>query len=140
MRQAQDLADQTMRKLAAQAHGEVLTQVLQAWSQRAPDQLPTARDLGRLNAPQRQAWHAALAREASNSADQALLRLEIAAEVPTPASHLDQRRAMQLTLLTQKNQATPRETWASDVEKVLASAHTEESAKRLQTVLKVFLR
>ncbi len=141
MRHAQDMAEQTMRRLAAQAHGEVLTQVLQAWQERRPEPLPSARELGSKVTPaQRQSWVQALAAAPAGSADQALLRLEIAAEAPTPAQHLEARRAMQLTLLTQRHQASPRETWAQDVEKVLASPHNDDNARRLQTVLKSFLR
>lgn len=141
MRHAQDMAEQTMRRLAAQAHGEVLTQVLQAWQERRPEPLPSARELGSKVTPaQRQSWVQALAAAPAGSADQALLRLEIAAEAPTPAQHLEARRAMQLTLLTQRHQASPRETWAQDVEKVLASPHNDDNALRLQTVLKSFLR
>ena len=69
-----------------------------------------------------------------------MLRLEIAAEVPTPASHIEERRRMQLLLLTQRNQATPRETWAQDVAQVLTEPHADDTARRLQAALKVFLR
>ena len=142
MRHAQDLAEQTMRKLSAQAHGEVLSHLIHAWKDRQPEKLPGAKELGaRVAAGQRQAWQAALAsapKEGQGS--QALLRLEIAAEVPTPASHLEERRRMQLTLLTQRHQASPRETWAQDVAQVLAEPHAEDSARRLQAALKVFLR
>ncbi|MEY2661479.1 MAG: hypothetical protein RLZZ123_2651, partial [Pseudomonadota bacterium] len=55
-------------------------------------------------------------------------------------SHLEERRRMQLTLLTQRHQASPRETWAQDVAQVLAEPHAEDSARRLQAALKVFLR
>ena len=128
-------------KLAAQAHGEVLTQLLQAWKDRSVEQLPAARELGaRVTPAQRQAWAGALSKAPTGNPSASLLRLEIAAEVPTPASHIDERRAMQLTLLTQRNQASPRETWATDVEHVLASAHAEDTARRMQSVLKVFLR
>ncbi len=141
MRHAQDMAEQTMRKLAAQAHGEVLTQVLQAWQERRPDPLPSARELGAQVTPaQRLSWVQAVSGAPTGNAEQALLRLEIAAEVPTPAQHIEARRAMQLTLLTQRHQASPRQTWAQDVEKVLASPHQVENARRLQTVLKALLR
>jgi hypothetical protein len=142
MRHAQDLAEQTMRKLSAQAHGEVLSHLIHAWKDRQPEKLPGAKELGaRVAAGQRQAWQAALSsapKEGQGSL--ALLRLEIAAEVPTPASHLEERRRMQLTLLTQRHQASPRETWAQDVAQVLAEPHAEDSARRLQAALKVFLR
>ena len=141
MRHAQDMAEQTLRKLSAQAHGEVLTQVLSAWKDRSAEQLPAARELGgKLGPAQRQAWASAMSQPPAGSADEPLLRLEIASDVPTPAAHLEARRAMQLKLLTQRHQATPNQTWVSDVEKVLASAHAEDSARRLQSVLKVFLR
>jgi hypothetical protein len=69
-----------------------------------------------------------------------LLRLEIAAEVPTPADHQAARRALQLQLLTQRNQAGPSETWAEDVAQVLSGPHEETAARRLQNALKNLLR
>jgi hypothetical protein len=70
----------------------------------------------------------------------ALLRLEMAAEVPSPADLLADRRALQLQLLTQRNQPGPRETWAQDVAQVLSGPHDEAAARRLQNVLKNLLR
>ncbi|MDZ4163337.1 MAG: hypothetical protein U1D28_15865, partial [Burkholderiales bacterium] len=72
--------------------------------------------------------------------NEALLRLEMAAEVPTPASHLDARRALQLQLLTRRHEAAPAETWPQDATRVLASAWDEESARRLQHALKPLIR
>jgi hypothetical protein len=69
-----------------------------------------------------------------------LLRLEMAADVPTPADKLSDRRALQLQLLTQRNQPGPSETWAQDVAQVLSGAHDEATARRLQNVLKNLLR
>ena len=69
-----------------------------------------------------------------------MLRLEMAAEVPTPAEHLSERRALQLQLLTQRREAGPAETWAQDVAQVLGSAHDEASARRLQNALRQLLR
>jgi hypothetical protein len=142
MRNAQELADNALRKLAAQAHGEVLTHLLQAWKDRQPEQVPALRELGgKLNPNQRQAWVTAIGQAPSGGAGaDALLRLEIAADVPTPASHIDARRRMQLLLLTQRNQAGPKETWAQDVASVLAEPHADDSARRLQAALKSFLR
>ena len=48
--------------------------------------------------------------------------------------------ALQLQLLTRRNEAGPRETWGRDVASVLASAHSEGQARRLQNVLRVLLR
>ena len=93
-----------MRKLAVQAHGETLTQLLSAWQARQADALPTAQALGKgVQASSRQAWVQALSREAQpGGAAQSLLRLEMAAGVPTPAEHLADRRALQLQLLTRQ--------------------------------------
>ena len=82
----------------------------------------------------------ALGQAPQAAADQALLRLEMAAEVPTPAEHLSERRALQLQLLTRRNEAGPAETWAQDVARVLGTAHDEASARRLQNALKNLLR
>jgi len=140
-RQALELADTALRKLAMQAHGETLVHLLGAWQQRQSEQLPAAKDLGaRLSAQQRQDWAKALQAAPQGSPDQALLRLEIAAEVPTPASHVDARRMLQLQLLTKRNDAGPAQTWAHDVAQVLASSYEEENAKRVQAALKVLLK
>jgi len=140
-RQALELADTALRKLAMQAHGETLVHLLSAWQQRQSDQLPAAKDLGaRLSAQQRQDWAKALQAAPQGSPDQALLRLEIAAEVPTPASHVDARRMLQLQLLTKRNDAGPAQTWAQDVAQVLGSSYEEENAKRVQAALKVLLK
>ena len=140
-RHALEQADTALRKLAMQAHGETLVHLLGAWQQRQSDQLPAAKDLGaRLSAQQRQDWVKALQAAPQGSPDQALLRLEIAAEVPTPASHVDARRMLQLQLLTKRNDAGPAQTWAHDVAQVLGSSYDEENAKRVQAALKVLLK
>ena len=71
---------------------------------------------------------------------EALLRLEMAAGVPTPAQHLDARRTLQLQLLTRRNDPAPAQTWAEDVARVLASPFDAEFAKRLKGVLRVLLK
>ncbi len=132
-----------MRKLAAQAHGEVLTQLLTAWEKRDAETLPTAQALGgRAGASARSTWAQALAGAAAggDQAAQSMLRLEMAAEVPTPAEHLSARRMLQLQLLTQRNAAGPSETWMQDVAKVLAAPHDAAAARRLQTALKALLK
>ena len=141
-REAREHAEQALRKLAAQAHGETLTQLLSAWKNRQAEALPSAQALGKgVQAASRQAWAQALGRPAqSGAAAQSLLRLEMAAEVPTPAEHLADRRALQLQLLTRRNEAGPTETWAQDVAQVLGTEHDEASARRLQNALKQLLR
>jgi len=139
--QALEAAQASLRKLAAQAHGEVLTQLMTAWEQRDAQQLPTAQALGpRLTPAMRSAWAAAVSKAASALAGETLLRLEMAAEVPTPAEHLSDRRMLQLQLLTRRNAASPNETWAEDVAKVLASPFDAAVARRLQNVLKALLK
>ena len=140
-RQALESAQTALRKLAAQAHGEVLTQLLHAWSQRDAAQLPAAQALGgRLTPAQRTQWAQALQAAPAAPADTALLRLEMAAELPTPAAQLEARRALQLQLLTRRHDPAPTQTWASDAAQVLASAHDEANARRLQAALKVLLK
>jgi hypothetical protein len=134
-------AEQQMRRLAAMAHGEVLTQLLSAWEQRQPEAMPTAQALGsRVNAASRSAWVQALGAAAPSADATALLRLEMAAEVPTPAEQLAERRQLQLQLLTRRNDPTPAQTWAQDVARVLAQPHDAAQARRLQTVLKTLLK
>ena len=143
-REAMENAQLALKKLAAQAHGEALTQLLGAWQQRQPDQVPTVQELGRAVAPAvRSAWTQALGAAPAAAADktaEALLRLEMAAEVPTPAEHLDARRALQLKLLTRRNDPAPAQTWGQDAAAVLADAHDDTSARRLQNALKALLR
>jgi hypothetical protein len=140
-REAMERAEMSLRKLAAQAHGETLTRLMSAWQDRQASALPSAQELGKaVNASTRQAWTQALEAQDQAPVGSALLRLEMAAEVPTPAEHLNERRALQLQLLTQRNQPGPAETWAQDVAKVLSAPHEEGTARRLQNVLKTLLR
>src|SRR5690606_11401108 len=126
-RQAMEAAQSSLRRLAEQAHGEVLTQVMDAWKQRDAQQLPAAQALGGRVAPaQRTAWAGALDQPARELPGEALLRLEIAAETPTPAEHLSERRLLQLQLLTRRNAPSPAETWTQDVASVLEGAHDEK--------------
>ncbi|MBT2304723.1 DUF349 domain-containing protein, partial [Variovorax paradoxus] len=143
-REALERAELSLRKLAAQAHGEALTQVLGAWEQRDASKLPSAQELGRAVTPAvRGQWSQALSAgptAAAVDAAEALLRLEMAAEVPTPAEQLDARRALQLKLLTKRGDPAPAQTWGQDAGKVLAAEHDAASARRLQNALKALLR
>jgi ATP-dependent RNA helicase SUPV3L1/SUV3 len=141
LRDGMDKAQLALKKLAAQAHGESVVGLLTAWEGRNAEALPTAQQLGRGLAPAaRTQWAQALAKPASGDAAQALLRLEMAAEVPTPAEQLDARRMLQLQLLTKRGEAAPKDTWQQDAATVLASAHEEKNARRLQNALKALLR
>ena len=140
-REALERAEMSLRKLAMQAHGESLGRLMSAWQERQAESLPTSQELGKaINAQARQAWVQAVSAEPQAPAANALLRLEMAAEVPSPADLLADRRALQLQLLTQRNQPGPRETWAQDVAQVLSGPHDEAAARRLQNVLKNLLR
>lgn len=140
-RDAMERAQQQLKKLAAQAHGETLTQLMSAWAERSGEAVPAVQQLGsRVNAAQRQSWVQALSSAPQAAASEALLRLEMAAEVPTPADHIHDRRALQLQLLTRRTDPAPAQTWAQDAAKVLASAHNEAQARRLMACLKVLLR
>jgi ATP-dependent RNA helicase SUPV3L1/SUV3 len=141
-RQAVEHAEIALKKLASQAYGEALTQLLQAWQRRQPDAIPQGAALGGIAAIQaRSLWAQTLGQAAQGSvAADLLVRLEIAADLPTPAAHLGDRRAMQLQLLTRRNDPSPEQTWAQDVNKVLQGAYDDAVAQRLQPVLKVLLR
>ncbi|MCZ8092450.1 MAG: DUF349 domain-containing protein [Acidovorax sp.] len=140
-RDAMEHAQQALKKLAAQAHGEALTQLLSAWEKRDAAQVPSAQDLGgRVTPAVRSAWTQALSAAPKGDAAQALLRLEMAAEVPTPAEHIAARRMLQLQLLTRRNDPAPDQTWGADAAQVLASASDAAGARRLQNVLKALLR
>jgi len=134
-------AQDALRRLAAQAHGEVLTQLLHAWEKRDPEQMPAAQAIGnKVNALQRSHWSQAIGKAPSGDATQALLRMEMAADLPTPAAHMDARRALQLQLLTRRHDPSPQMTWAKDAGDVLSTAYDESTGRRLQSALKVLLK
>ena len=143
-REAMDHAQLALRKLAAQAQGEVLNQLLGAWEQRDAAAIPPASDLGRgVTASVRNQWAQALGAAPAGDADavgEALLRLEMAADVPTPADQIDARRALQLKLLTRRNEPGPADTWVQDTSRVLAATHDAGQARRLQSALRALLR
>ena len=140
-REALEHADAALRKLAVQAHGEALTNLLVAWQHRQADQVPGQQELGRaVTSAVRGAWAQAISGAPKGEAAEALLRLEMAAEVPTPAEHLDARRALQLKLLTRRGEPPPAQTWGQDVAAVLASPYDAIQARRVQNVLKALLK
>ncbi len=144
-RDALEHAQNTLKKLAAQAHGEALTELMDAWQQRDPDKIPNAQTLGQRVAPAtRSQWASAIrdgaTTKSSTDLATALLRLEIAAEAPTPAEHVSARRLLQLQLLTRRHDAGPTETWGADAAAVLASPFDAAHARRLQNALKTLLR
>ena len=142
-RDALENAQFALKKLASRAHGEALVQLLAAWEKRDAALVPTAQDLGtRANAATRTAWVTALGQAANDTKDAStpLLRLEMAAEVPTPAEHISARRMLQLQLLTKRNDPGPSQTWVQDAASVLAGGFEPERARRVQNVLKVLLK
>ncbi len=143
-RDAMELAQSALRKLTVQAHGETLVQLLAAWEQRNVEMLPPASAWGKsIGGGTRALWAAALTGNTaapSMPTAEALLRLEMAAGVPTPAHHLQARRALQLQLLTRRNDPAPAQTWAEDVAHVLAAPFDADMARRLQGVLRVLLK
>jgi ATP-dependent RNA helicase SUPV3L1/SUV3 len=140
-REALEHAQSTLKKLAAQAHGEALTQLMTAWEHRSADQVPSQQELGKAVPPAvRGGWVQAIGAAPSGDPSEAMLRLEIAAEAPTPAEHLNARRQLQLHLLTRRNDPAPAQTWGQDTAKVLAAAYEPALARRLQGVLKSLMR
>lgn len=142
-RKAMEQAEFALKKLQMQAHGEVVTSILSAWQNRAADAIPAANALGKaVNSSVRTQWTQALGKPeaAAEAAGTALLRLEMATGVPTPADYLNDRRALQLQLLTKRNDPAPSQTWGADVAKVLESGYSEVAAKRLQANLKALLK
>jgi hypothetical protein len=140
-REALEQAQFALKKLAAQAHGEALTQLMNAWEKRDPALLPSAQELGgKVTSGTRGAWTQAVSQAPKGPVDTALLRLEMAAEVPTPAEHLDARRAMQLQLLTRRNDPSPAQTWGLDTAAVLTANFDATAARRLQNALRALLK
>ena len=140
-REAFEAANMALKKLHVQAHGEVLTNVISAWEKRDAALLPSAQDLGKVvSSTVLDAWAKAITTPSGKDAAESLLRLEMAAEVPTPAEHISARRMLQLQLLTRRNAAAPAETWGEDTAKVLAADFDAGNARRVQTVLKVLLK
>ena len=125
-RDALEHAQLALKKLAVQAHGEALTHLLNAWEKRDASLVPGTKELGHQITPTiRSAWVQALdpASSASIKAQDskiALLRLEMASELPTPAEDLDARRSLQLQLLTRRNDPPPAQTWGQDVATVFS--------------------
>ena len=144
-RDALENAQYALKKLAAQAHGEALTRLLSAWEKRDANAMPSGQELGAgVSSPTRTVWQQAVSGTLSSSkgADPstALLRLEMAAEVPTPAEQLNARRMLQLQLLTRRNDPAPVQTWGQDTATVLSGEFNATDARRLQNVLKVLLK
>ena len=140
-REAFEAANMALKKLAMQAHGEVLTNLLSAWEKRDAEQLPSAQDLGKLVSPAvRSSWAQAVSKPAGKDAAESLLRLEMAAELPTPAEHISARRMLQLQLLTKRNAPAPIETWGEDAAKVLSGGFEAANGRRVQNALKVLLK
>ena len=145
-REALEHAEFALRKLAAQAHGEAMTHLLTAWEKRDASLLPSAQELGpKVNSATRSVWQQAVAGEfkpapKASSPAEALLRLEMAAEVPTPAEHLNARRMLQLQLLTRRNDPAPVQTWGQDAALVFTGNFSAEDARRLQNAVKVLLK
>jgi len=140
-RDALENAQMALRKLASQAHGEALSQLLGAWEKRDPALVPGAQELGsRAAATARPSWVQALSAAAGAAGDTAMLRLEIASEMPTPAEHHDARRMFQLQLLTRRNDPAPAQTWGQDVSRVLSGAYDGAMERRLRNALKVLLK
>ncbi len=140
-REAFEAANLALKKLHVQAHGEVLTNVISAWEKRDAALLPSAQDLGKVITPAvLGTWAKAVATPSGKDASESLLRLEMAAEVPTPAEHISARRMMQLQLLTKRNAPAPAQTWGEDTASVLAADFDAANARRVQTVLKVLLK
>jgi hypothetical protein len=140
-REALEHAEAALRKLAARAHGEALTNLMAAWEHRKADEVPGQQELGRAVTPAvRGAWVQAVSAAPKGDAAEAILRLEMAAELPTPAEHLNARRALQLKLLTRRNDPPPAQTWGQDAATVLASAFDAGNARRVQNVLKALLK
>ena len=148
-RDALESAQMALKKLAARAHGEAVVQLICAWETRSADKVPTVVELGGAAQPaQRNAWIGAIGQStadaagpaATEKAATALLRLEMASELPTPAEHLNARRALQLQLLTRRNDPPPVQTWGQDLAQVFNAPFAPEAARRVQNVLKVLLR
>lgn len=140
-RDAVEHAQLALRRLAAQAHGEALTQILTAWEQRDPSRVPSVQEFGnRITPAIRNTWLKSLAQAPTGDAGVALLRLEMASEMPTPVEHLNARRVLQLQLLTRRHDPSPLQTWAQDAALVLASTYEAAQGRRFQNALKVLLR
>ncbi len=140
-REAFEAANMALKKLAMQAHGEVLTNLLTAWEKRDAAQLPSVQDLGKAITPAvHGSWAKAVSTTSGKDASESLLRLEMAAELPTPAEHISARRMLQLQLLTKRNAPAPIETWGEDTAKVLAGDFEGSNARRVQNALKVLLK
>ena len=94
-------------------NGEAVVQLFASWQMRDAEQMPTAAQLSKnLPAAVRSKWVNGVSQTPGGlGVSEAMLRLEMTADVPTPAEYLAARRQLQLQLLTQRNAATPAQTW-----------------------------
>jgi hypothetical protein len=118
---------------------------MEAWEKRDASLVPSAQELGAaVSAAIRTQWLAAIGVAADTNpaqeSQEALLRLEMAAELPTPSEHLNARRALQLQLLTRRNDPAPLQTWGRDVVRIMTGAFAAADARRVQNALKVLLK
>lgn len=148
LRDARERAAKALKNLHSQAHGKSLQALLDAWQNRDVQTLPALTELSkRLKPAEYQLWQKTLAAPQNNtganktasgpSPEEALLQLEIAAELPSPAAHQTARRQMQLQLLTQRKHQDPDAgAWKNLVAQIFASPYSDENAQRLLAVLK----
>jgi ATP-dependent RNA helicase SUPV3L1/SUV3 len=138
-RKAHDAAHKKLQELAQGKRGNAIAALTKAWAARDAALLPELSDLRfKLNKAQWQGWQQAIAvpAKADEAArDAALLKLEVAFELDSPAEAQTARRALQLSLLASRGRDALVASWPDQVATVFASASTEQAAARLMACI-----
>ncbi|MDI9336249.1 MAG: hypothetical protein QM520_04385 [Gammaproteobacteria bacterium] len=135
-------AKKTLKELKQRVYGDLVQQIVDAWEQRNVELLPSLRDLGKqVNATMRSKWLDALSKVAHTEELGAwLLRLEVAADVPSPAEFVTQRRLLMLSNLSSKNKSPPSLTWAEDLAQVFLGTFNQRAGQRMVKILPALLK
>jgi ATP-dependent RNA helicase SUPV3L1/SUV3 len=142
-KEASDQAKILLKQLSQQVHGQSFDILQEAWEKRDGTLLPTAQQFGvkAVTNLVRSNWLLALENKYPSKLDSetALLRLEIAADIPTQAEYQVARRQLQMQLLTKRNDPGPKETWTEDVANAISSKYTQKDGGRLSKAVKQLL-
>jgi hypothetical protein len=139
-RKAHDAAHKKLHEIAQGKRGAAFDSLMKAWAARDAAQMPELSLLGlKLAKPQWQAWQQKLGAAASvkeADRDAALLKLEVAYEVDSPAEAQTARRMLQLSLLASRGRDALVSGWHEQVATVLGAPAEEAASARLMACLR----
>jgi hypothetical protein len=146
MREAHDALHRRLRDLDAESRLGAVDVLLDAWRDRSLDKVGDRKSFALSLGPKFKAaldaWLQAVCSPAKHSgerAQEALLRLEILCDLPSPAELQPARRLMQLKILAERSRPVLEAQWGREVEAVLGAAFEDAAARRLVTVLRKLL-